>query len=96
MIDRENVEKFAQEAQLAYTDFASLVAVPQIRMLIGKVVEAANSKFARVESIKDFRILPVELTPEDEEVTPTMKLKRRVIERKWESLIESMYGGASL
>jgi len=95
VIDRENVEKFAQEAQLAYTDFASLVAVPQIRMLIGKVVEAANSKFARVESIKDFRILPVELTPADEEVTPTMKLKRRVIERKWESLIESMYGEAS-
>lgn len=96
MIDRENVEKFAQEAQLAYTDFASLVAVPQIRMLIGKVVEAVNAKFARVESIKDFRILPVELTPAHEEVTPTMKLKRRVIERKWESLIESMYEGASL
>ncbi|HEU0223638.1 MAG TPA: long-chain fatty acid--CoA ligase [Paracoccaceae bacterium] len=91
MIDQENVEKFAQDRQIPYADFASLTRAPEVVDLIGQVVAAVNREFARVEQIKDFRLIDVLLTPEDEEVTPTMKLKRSYVERKHARLIESMY-----
>ena len=49
----------------------------------------------RVEQIKDFRIIDTLLSAEDEELTPTMKLKRKVIARKYAPLIDSMYGTGS-
>ncbi|MCB1345205.1 MAG: hypothetical protein KDK09_08045 [Rhodobacteraceae bacterium] len=50
-----------------------------------------NPRLARVEQIKDFRIIDQLLTPEDEELTPTMKLKRKVIAQKYATLIDGMY-----
>lgn len=91
MLDRENVERVATEKQLAFTDFASLASNTAVRQLIEEDVHRVNKKFSRVESIKRFEILTVELSPEDEEVTPTMKLKRRVVERKYKALIDSLY-----
>jgi len=52
-----------------------------------------NARLARVEQIKDFRIIEQLLTAEDEELTPTMKLKRRVVAQKYGALIEGMYTG---
>ena len=60
--------------------------------LIGKEVEAVNKKFARVETIKKFRLIDQMLTAEDEELTPTMKLKRGLVEKKYGGLIDGMYG----
>ena len=54
-------------------------------------VEQANSGFAPVEQVKKFRLIDVLLTAEDDELTPTMKLKRNEIERKYKDLIETMY-----
>jgi long-chain acyl-CoA synthetase len=59
--------------------------------LIGKEVEAVNKKFARVETIKKFKLIDQLLTAEDEELTPTMKLKRSLVERKYRELIDGMY-----
>ena len=50
-----------------------------------------NQKFARVEQIKKFFLLETQLTAEDEELTPTMKLKRKLVEKKYEAQIEAMY-----
>ena len=50
-----------------------------------------NRKFARVETIKKFRLIDQLLDPEDEELTPTMKLKRKVVENKYGELINEMY-----
>ena len=91
MIDHENVAKFAQEAEVPFTDFASLTRAPEVLRLIQDEIEAVNQKLARVEQIKAFRILAQLLTAEDEELTPTMKLKRRVIAQKYADLIEDMY-----
>ena len=91
MIDQENVEKFAQEGKVPFSDFASLCAATEIVDLIKAEVEAVNKEFARVEQIKDFRLINVLLTAEDEELTATMKLKRGFVEKKHKALIDEMY-----
>lgn len=91
MIDQEHVARYAQDKQVPYTDFASLTRAPGIVALLRGEVERINPQLARVEQIKDFRIIGELLTAEDEELTPTMKLKRKVISRKYATLIDSMY-----
>lgn len=91
MIDQDTVAKFAQDRQLSYTDFASMTRAQDVIDLIGAEIEQANTRLARVEQIKQFRIIAQQLDAEDEELTPTMKLKRKVVARKYADLIESMY-----
>ncbi|EBA18740.1 AMP-binding enzyme [Roseobacter sp. SK209-2-6] len=91
MIDQENVEKFAQDRKIPFSDFASLCAAPEVVEQIRQEVEAVNKDFARVEQIKDFRLINVLLTAEDDELTATMKLKRSFVEKKHKALIEEMY-----
>lgn len=95
MIDQENVENFAQEKRIPFSDFASLCAAPEVVALIGEEMAKVNKQFARVEQIKDFRLINILLTAEDEELTPTMKLKRSFVEYKHAGLIESMYSLAA-
>ena len=91
MIDYDNVAQFAQNRQVPYTDFASLTRAPEVLTLIGAEIEAVNARLARVEQIKQFRLIDQLLTPEDEELTPTMKLKRKVVTAKYADLIATMY-----
>ena len=91
MIDQENVEKFAQSKRVPFSDFKSLCAAPEVRDLIGTVVEETNREFARVEQIKEFRLIDILSTAEDEELTATMKLKRGFVEKKHKALIDDMY-----
>ena len=91
MIDADNVAKFAQDRQIPFTDFASLARAPEVAELVGRQIEEVNAGLARVETVKSFRILTELLGPEDEELTPTMKLKRQVLARKYAVLIEEMY-----
>lgn len=95
MIDQENVENFAQEHRVPFSDFASLCAAPEVVKLVGEEVEKVNKQFARVEQIKAFRLINILLTAEDEELTPTMKLKRSYVESKHKALIDSMYSEAA-
>jgi len=92
MIDQENVEKFAQDHKVPFGDFRSLCAAQEVRDLIAGVVEETNRQFARVEQVKDFRLIDVLLTAEDDELTATMKLKRSFVEKKHKRLIDDMYG----
>jgi long-chain acyl-CoA synthetase len=91
MIDQENVEKFAQDQDVAFSNYASLTRTPEVQALIQKELERVNQKFARVEQIKKFFLLENQLTAEDEELTPTMKLKRKLVEKKYAAQIEAMY-----
>ena len=90
MIDQDNVAKFAQDRQVPYTDFRSLTQTLEVQALVRAEIEAINAKLARVEQIKDFRVIEDLLTAEDE-LTPTMKLKRRAVAKKYAHLIETMY-----
>ncbi|MEO1421943.1 MAG: long-chain fatty acid--CoA ligase [Pseudomonadota bacterium] len=91
MIDQENVEKFAQDHQIPFSDFASLCAAQPVVDLIDGEVREVNAAFAQVEQIKYFRLIDVLLTAEDDELTPTMKLKRGFVEKKHADLINEMY-----
>ena len=95
MIDHDNVVKFAQDGNVPFTNYASLCRAPEVQELIGREVEAVNKKFARVETIKKFRLIDALLTAEDEELTPTMKLKRSLVEKKYGELITDMYRSAA-
>ncbi len=92
MIDQENVEKFAQDGDVPFSNYASLTRAPEVQALIQGEIDRVNKKFARVEQIKKFFLLENQLTAEDEELTPTMKLKRKLVEKKYSPQIEAMYG----
>ena len=91
MIDHETVAQFAQEKNVPFTNFASLCRAKEVQDLIWGEIERVNKQFARVETIKKFRLIEQLLTPEDEELTPTMKLKRTFVNRKYKDVIDGMY-----
>ncbi|MBI4987159.1 MAG: AMP-binding protein [Rhodocyclales bacterium] len=93
VLDEEHVVKFAQDRKVQYTTYASLAEAREVCELILDEVRRVNNNLARVEQVKRFCILPKKLLEEDGEVTPTMKVKRRAINRQFGDTIEGMYGG---
>jgi long-chain acyl-CoA synthetase len=91
MIDQENVEKFAQDRDIPFSNYVSLTRAKEVQALIWDEIDRVNRKFARVEQIKKFFLLETQLTAEDDELTPTMKLKRKFVEQKYADRIEAMY-----
>src|SRR3546814_553264 len=73
MIDHDTVVKYAQDLNVPFTNFTSLCRTKEVQDLIGQEIERVNRNFARVETIKQFRLIDQQLTPEDDELTPTMK-----------------------
>ena len=94
MIDEENVIKFAQDNDVPFSNFESLCLRKEIVDLIDNEIAKVNKKFANVEQVKKFSLIDIQLTAEDDELTPTMKLKRKFINEKYNSIIESMYQSA--
>jgi long-chain acyl-CoA synthetase len=94
-IDFENVGQWATERRLAYTNFKSLAALPEVRQLVAGEVERANQGLAPVEQVRAFRLLEKELDHDDDEVTATMKVRRKTIYRKFAPLIAEIYGAAA-
>ena len=91
MIDQENVEKFAQDSDVPFSNYSSLTRTSEVQGLIQAQLDRVNLKFARVEQIKKFYLLDTQLSAEDEEFTPTMKLKRKLVQQKYLPQIEAMY-----
>jgi len=91
-IEFENVSKWAQENKIPFTTFKSLARQKEVYELIQKEVDKSNRKFASVENIQKFVLLEKELDHDDEELTATMKVRRKAIEEKYGDLIEGIYG----
>jgi long-chain acyl-CoA synthetase len=94
MIDHETVAQFAQERSVPFTNFASLCRAKEVQDLIEGEIDRVNRQFARVETIKKFHLIEQLLTPEDEELTPTMKLKRAFVNARYKDVIDQMYRDA--
>jgi long-chain acyl-CoA synthetase len=94
MIDHETVAQFAQERNVPFTNFASLCRAKEVQDLIWGEIERVNRQLARVETVKKFSLIEQILTAEDEELTPTMKLKRTYVNVKYKDIIDGMYTGA--
>ena len=90
-IELETVGDWAQRNNIPYTTYRDLSEKEEVIELVSKVVDETNKKFARVEQIKKFKMLPKELDHEDGELTATQKLKRNAMEDMFRDLVESMY-----
>ena len=92
-IELDTVGNWAQRRGLAYTTYRDLSEKEEVVTLIAELVEKTNEKFARVEGLKKFRMLPKELDHEDGEMTATQKVKRSALFGIFEDLVEGMYTG---
>jgi len=92
-IDFDTVADWARGQNVTYTGFTTLAQNQEVQTLIKTEVDKANTQLARVEQIKQFRILPKMLDPEEEgePVTPTRKVKRGQMQERFKELIEAMY-----
>jgi len=91
VIDEENVTNFAQEHRIPFTTFSDLSRKREVYTLIDGEVERVNRTLSQVETVKRFAVLDKKLDPEDEDITPTMKVKRKAISERYRELIESLY-----
>ncbi|WP_223881155.1 AMP-dependent synthetase/ligase [Nesterenkonia ebinurensis] len=90
-IEQDTVGDWAQQRRLAFTTYRDLSEKPEVRELIQGVVDETNEKFAQVETIKKFWMLPKELDHDEGELTATQKVKRSAVEQQFASAIEAMY-----
>jgi len=91
VIDEENVTNFAQEYRIPFTTFSDLSRKREVYTLIDGEVERVNRTLSQVETVKRFAVLDKKLDPEDGDVTPTMKVKRKAFSERYGELIESLY-----
>lgn len=90
-IELDTVGDWAQRRGLTYTTYRDLTEKPEVRELIQAVVDETNDKFARVENIRKFALIPKELDHEDGELTATQKIKRSAMMELFGELVDSMY-----
>lgn len=91
IVDEDNVIEFAQDNRIPFTTYASLTRTKEIISLIEDEVDKVNAMLSRVEQIKTFSITDKILDQEDDELTPTMKVKRRKVMEAYKDVIEGMY-----
>jgi long-chain acyl-CoA synthetase len=92
-IELDTVGDWATRKGIPYTTYRDLSEKPEVLELMQGVVNQTNEKFARVENIRKFRMIPKELDHEDGELTATQKLKRSSMADMFDDLIEEMYSG---
>ncbi len=87
----EELEKWAKAQGISYGSFAELTTKPEVFAIFQEVVDAASSKLARYEQIKKFAVLPSMLSIDTGHLTPTLKVKRRIVEKDYAELIDKLY-----
>ncbi|MFD3789214.1 AMP-dependent synthetase/ligase [Streptomyces cyaneofuscatus] len=93
-LDGPTILNWAAENGLEGKEYADVVAAPQTVELIDGYVQRLNEGLQRWQTIKKFRLLPRDLDIEHGELTPSLKLKRPVVEREYQGLIDEMYAGS--
>jgi long-chain acyl-CoA synthetase len=91
LIDEDNVTKYAQDNRIPFTTFADLTQNDEIQKLINHEVQEMNKNLSKVETIKKFALLPRQFYEEDGDVTPTKKVKRASLEKRYAEMIDNMY-----
>ena len=92
-LDPDVAPMFAQQHGIEDASLENLACDEKVIAAIQEGVDGANEQLARVEQIKKFKILPTDWEPGGDELTPTMKLKRKPIHEKYETEIEKLYAG---
>ncbi|MFO7192839.1 MAG: long-chain fatty acid--CoA ligase, partial [Thermocrispum agreste] len=82
---------WAEQHGMAGKSYAEIVTSDQAREMVQKYIDELNSRLNRWETIKKFVILPHDLTVEEGELTPSLKLKRKAVEQKYRDLLDDLY-----
>ena len=90
-LDGDVAPAWARARGIDATELAELAGHPAVLAAVAEAVTAANARLARVQQVKRWRLLPVEWTAESEELTPTLKLKRRIVHAKYADVIDALY-----
>jgi len=93
-LDEELVMKWAKEHGKPGAPYTEIVTNPEMEAMLKPYFDEINKSLAKYESIKKFTILPRELTIEDGDLTPSLKVKRKAVEKKYGTLLDKMYEGA--
>src|SRR5579863_4638460 len=88
------LEEWARENEITFTSRAELIANPKVQALYEGIVEGINQNLARFEKLKRVMLVPDEFTADNGALTPTMKLRRRVIEERYKKQIDELYAQA--
>jgi len=91
-IELDTVGEWAQRRKIPYTTYRDLSGKPEVLALVQSIVDKVNERFASVEQVKQFRMLPKELDHEDGELTATQKVKRSAIAKLFAELVDDIYG----
>lgn len=94
-IEPDTVGYWAQQHRLPYSTYRDLSSKPEVLKLVQSVVDEVNERFATVEQVKRFRLLPKLLEHEDGELTATQKVKRSAVTSAYDELVEAMYRGGA-
>jgi len=92
-LDGEAAPAWARTRGITADSLTQLACDPRVLAEVAAAVDAANHQLARVQQVKRWRLLPVEWTAETGELTPTLKLKRRIVHAKYADIIDSLYAG---
>jgi long-chain acyl-CoA synthetase len=92
-LDPDAIVKWAAGGPLEGRPYAEIASSPQAHEMVAAYVKQLNEKLNRWETIKKFAVLPRDLSIEDGELTPSMKIKRRAVEKSFAGEIEAMYSG---
>ena len=90
-LDQDQVIQFANEQAILFSDYSELIKHPRIISLAQKSINAVNKQLSSFETIKKFLILPTDFTVQNGELTPSLKVKRNVISKRYESELDSLY-----
>ncbi|NKY98595.1 AMP-dependent synthetase/ligase [Nocardiopsis alborubida] len=90
-LDPESIDAWAAEHGLGHLNYTGLTREPRVREMVQEAVDELNRGLPRHETVKRFAILPSDLTIEEGEMTPSLKMRRRVVEDRYRDLLDGMY-----
>ncbi|MBI4241079.1 MAG: long-chain fatty acid--CoA ligase [Candidatus Rokubacteria bacterium] len=90
-VNPEEVAKFAKEQGILVTDYAQLTKHPKVVERVGRTIEEKNADLQSYAKIKKFTVLPADFSQDAGELTPTLKVKRKVVAEKYKDALESLY-----
>ena len=93
-LDEESIKAWAKNHGLENKSYGELAASDEVRQLIQGYIDDVNNELQKWETVKKFELLPRDLTVEEGELTPSLKVKRKAVEKKYGELLDGMYKGA--
>jgi long-chain acyl-CoA synthetase len=93
-LDEEAVMKWARDKGFGGKSYGEIVQLPDVKQLLAPYFDEVNRGLAKYETVKQFAILPKDLSVDEGELTPSLKVKRKVVEKKYAGLLDKMYEGS--